>query len=107
MPSLRFIMASITVALSYIKPPSAGATRNGCSDGDSYRRKTLADREMLGCQFCNYELVATVWTVRGSNSGWGLGEIFHTRPDLPCGPPSLLYDGYRVFPGGKAAGPWR
>ena len=25
----------------------------------------------------------------------------------PCGPPSHLYNGYRVFPGGKAAGPWR
>jgi hypothetical protein len=28
------------------------------------------------------------------------GEIFHTCPDRPCGPPSLLYNGYRVFPGG-------
>ena len=35
------------------------------------------------------------------------GEIFRTRPDLPWGPPSLLYNGYRVFPGGKAAGAWR
>ena len=32
------------------------------------------------------------------------GEIFRTRPDRPWGPPSLLYNGYRVFPGGKAAG---
>jgi hypothetical protein len=30
-----------------------------------------------------------------------LGEIFRTCPDLPWGPPSLLYNGYRVFPGGK------
>jgi len=29
------------------------------------------------------------------------GEIFHTCPDRPWGPPSLLYNGYRVFPGGK------
>jgi len=28
-------------------------------------------------------------------------EIFRTCPDLPWGPPSLLYNGYRVFPGGK------
>jgi len=34
-------------------------------------------------------------------------EIFRTRPDRPWGPPSLLYNGYRVFPGGKAAGAWR
>ena len=31
---------------------------------------------------------------------------FHTRPDLPWGLPSLLYNGYRVFRGGKAAGAW-
>ena len=39
------------------------------------------------------------WTVRGSNPGGG--EIFRTCPDRPWGPPSLLYNGYRVFPGGK------
>ena len=37
---------------------------------------------------------ATGWTVRGSNPGGG--EIFRTRP---WGPPSHLYNGYRVFPG--------
>ena len=34
----------------------------------------------------------------GFESRWG--EIF-SRPDLPWGPLSLLYNGYRVFPGGK------
>ena len=29
------------------------------------------------------------------------GEIFRTRPDRPWGPLSLLYNGYRAFPGGK------
>ena len=29
------------------------------------------------------------------------GEIFRTCPDRPWGPPSLLYSGYWVFPGGK------
>jgi len=33
-------------------------------------------------------------------SRWGV-EIFHTCPDRPWGPPSLLSNGYRVFPGGK------
>jgi hypothetical protein len=37
----------------------------------------------------------------------GGGEVFRTRPERPWGPPSLLYNGYRVFPGGKAAGTWR
>ena len=29
------------------------------------------------------------------------GDIFRTCPDRSLGPPSLLYKGYRVFPGGK------
>jgi hypothetical protein len=29
------------------------------------------------------------------------GKIFRACPDRPWGPPSLLYNGYRVFPGGK------
>ena len=41
----------------------------------------------------------------GIESLWG--EIFRTRPDRPWGPPSLQCNGYRVFPGGKAAGAWR
>jgi len=32
------------------------------------------------------------------------GEIFRTHPDRPWGPPSLLYNGYQVFPGCKAVG---
>ena len=37
--------------------------------------------------------------VRGSNPGGG--KIFRTCLDWPWGPPSLLYSGYRVFPGDK------
>ena len=43
--------------------------------------------------------------VRGSNPGGD--EIFRTCPDRSCAPPRLLYKGYRVIPGRKAAGPWR
>jgi len=43
--------------------------------------------------------LSTGWTVRGSNPGGG--EIFRACPDRSWGPPSLLYNGYRVFPGGK------
>ena len=35
------------------------------------------------------------------------GEIFHTCTDRLWGPPNHLYNGYRVFPGGEAAGAWR
>ena len=46
--------------------------------------------------------LATGWTVRGSNPSGG--EIFHTCPDRPWGPPSLLYNGYRLFPLGVKSG---
>ena len=37
-----------------------------------------------------------------SSVGIAIGdEIFATRPDLPWDPTNLLYNGYRVFPGGK------
>jgi len=39
----------------------------------------------------------------GIESQWW---IFRSHPDRLWSQPSLLYDGYRVFPGGKAAGAW-
>jgi len=39
--------------------------------------------------------------------GIGSREICRPRPDRPWGPPSLIYNGYRVIPGGKPYGPWR
>ena len=43
--------------------------------------------------------LVTGWMVRGSNPGGG--EVFCICPDWPWGPPSLQYNGYRVFPGSK------
>ena len=43
--------------------------------------------------------LATGWTIRGSNPCGG--EIFLTRQARPWSPPSLLYNGYQVFPGDK------
>jgi len=43
------------------------------------------------------------WTVWGSNPGGS--KIFHTHPDQPWGPTSLLYNGYQVsFPEVKRPG---
>jgi hypothetical protein len=46
----------------------------------------------------------TGWTVRGSKPSGG--ETFRKRPDRPWDPPSLLYNGYRIFHGIKAVGAW-
>ena len=41
----------------------------------------------------------------GIESRWS--RDFSPTPDRPWGPPSLLYNGYGVYPGVKAAGAWR
>ena len=48
--------------------------------------------------------IATDYGVDGSRSNPGGDEIFHPRP---WGPPSLLYNGYRIFPGGKVPRSWK
>ena len=58
----------------------------------------------LACSACcgecsDYSLVPTSKTVRESNPGGD--KIYRTCPDRPWGPPSLLYNGYRVLPRGK------
>ena len=50
--------------------------------------------------------IVTSYGLDGPGSNPGEGEISRTRPDWPWGPPSLLYNGYRVFTGGKAARAW-
>ena len=57
---------------------------------------------------CVIDYFQHIWDPEGSR-GLRLPEgveIFGTRPDWPWGPHSLLYNGYRVFLGGKAAGTW-
>jgi hypothetical protein len=57
------------------------------------------------CKYVSRDSSVGIATRYGSNPG---GEgIFRARPDRPWDPPSLLYNEYWVFPGGKAAGAWR
>ena len=49
--------------------------------------------------------IATRYGLEGPGVESRLGQILCTRPDRPWGPPSLLYNGYRVsFPGVKRPG---
>ena len=74
---------------------------------NNYSIKTLnCEHILIYCGLCHVQGSRySDWTVRGSNPGGS--EIFRTSPDRPCGPPTRLYNGHRVFPGGKAAGAWR
>jgi hypothetical protein len=49
--------------------------------------------------------LATGLDSAGIECRWRL--FFRTRPDRSWGLPSLLCNGYRVFPGGKATAVWR
>jgi hypothetical protein len=51
--------------------------------------------------------IASRYELDGPGIESRLVEIFRTRSDRPGGPLSLLYNGYRVFPWGKAAWAWR
>jgi len=76
-------------------------------------RQALCVENGLRCWLCRYSL--RFYRSRGPGSSVGIatgcgldgpgmnpvgGEIFRTCPDRPWGPPSLLYNRYRVFPGG-------
>jgi len=54
------------------------------------------EAEAIKVPMCKTESAINV-----SKKNPGGGEIFRTSPARPWGPPSLLYNGYRVFPGGK------
>jgi hypothetical protein len=74
------------------------------SSGRCIKRYTSTADYVKMCLVLQYEPCSSVdittgWTVHGSNPGGG--EIFRACPDRPWGPPSLLYNEYWVFPGGK------
>jgi hypothetical protein len=45
--------------------------------------------------------IVTVYGLDGPGIEPWWDEIFRTLPERPWGPPSLLYNGYRIFPGVK------
>jgi len=45
--------------------------------------------------------IATDFGLDGPGIEYPVGARFSARSDRPWGPPSLLYNGYRVFPGDK------
>ena len=60
----------------------------------------------MQCEYCGPGSVVGIATGygldgQGIESRWGGCEIFRTCPDRTWGSPSLVYNGYRVFPGGK------
>ena len=62
---------------------------------------------IMNFEICSVVGIATCYGLDGPEIKSRWGRDFPPRPDRPWGSPSLLYNGYRVFPGGKAAGAWR
>jgi hypothetical protein len=47
-----------------------------------------------------YEILKIITYLKKYPGGWGRAIFFRNRPDRPWCPSNLLYNGYRVFPGG-------
>ena len=66
--------------------------------------------DIIGCVYVVYvgRDVSVGITTRYGLNGPGIespwGKIFRIHSDRPWGPPSLIYNGYRVFPGVKRPG---
>jgi hypothetical protein len=57
-----------------------------------------------GCGSGSSVSIATDYGLDGPGIESGGGKVFLIRPDRLWGPPSLMYNGYRVFPGVKRPG---
>ena len=77
---------------------SGGGGRVGGVGGGNV---TIVGNSSLKCGPGSAVGIATAYGLDGPGIEFRWGEIFRTSPDRPCGPPSLLYNGYRVFPGGE------
>jgi hypothetical protein len=64
-------------------------------------RTCIQFEPLYGLYFSRHYVTVT----GGSIDGGAL--ILRARSDWPCGPLSRMYVGYRLFPGGKAAGACR
>ena len=77
------------------------APTSQCQSLPAAKHDTAAKSPSLGIR-CSDLLRA----VRSGDRTRFWGQIFLTRPDRPCGQPSPLHNGYRVFPGVKVAEAW-
>jgi len=69
-------------------------------------KKTILHQQFVGQDISDG--IATRYGLDGPGIESRLGgEILHSRPDCLWGPLNILYNGYRVFRGVKAAGTWR
>jgi len=91
---VRRVLCLKTAVIGRLNPAKQGL-KMGCS---SWSTAPVLCAPVKVC-YIVYEcpsafLLATSWTVRGSNPGGT--EIFRTRQDWPWDPPSLFYRGYRL-----------
>ena len=99
-----FIQSSVT--FFFLASTLLSHTTNVCPSYRQRERERKREREKP----CFWLLSRYSDSLRAGRSGDRIpagGEIFRTRPDRPWDLPSLLYNGYRIFPGGKAAGTLR
>jgi hypothetical protein len=74
-----------------------------CRDLEEFRgSETIFLRPVNYCGPCSVVGITSSCGLDGPGIESRWGEIFRACPDRPWGPPSLLYNGYLVFPGVKS-----
>ena len=84
---------------------SLGPTRAACSTQFRVKKNRTFPEHVLKSIRDSSVGIATLYGLEGLGIESQWGEIFRNRPDRPWGPPSLLYNGYRIsFLGVKRPG---
>jgi hypothetical protein len=84
-----------------IEPEDETDLRDQKSIQNSGKQASLRELENTGEGPGSAVGIATAYGLDGPWIESRGGKIFRNCPDRPWGPTSLLYNGYRVFPGGK------
>jgi hypothetical protein len=92
--SAQILMCCLTIAnWSHVLVPINKVTISA--------RFTAHSTDLCCRLFTDWITVSTIFILESLGIESRCGEIFRTYPDQLRGPPSLLYNGYRLFPGGK------
>jgi hypothetical protein len=76
--------------------------------GERFHQVISTTEKRYQCKWSLSMVADYCWAVRNLHFQMKISLLPPSnRPERPWGPPSLLYNAYRIFTGGKAAGAWR
>ena len=93
------ILNNLWTLMDNVRLPSVWRASNMSKKKTLCLRKYFQELNNVACGAGSVVGIATAYGLDGPGIESRWGEIFRTCPDRPWGPPSLLYNGYRAFPG--------